>query len=73
MKDNNYNDEIKIAAGQFTKEEDYWLNQLSGDLVVSRLPYDKKYVRERLLDGLEFKFPSRLSESFLRKSSESAF
>ena len=71
MRDNNYNGEVKLAAGQFTKEEDYWLNQLSGDLVVSRLPYDKKYVRECLLDGLEFKFPSRLSASLLRISGES--
>ncbi|MGD2085545.1 MAG: amino acid adenylation domain-containing protein [Candidatus Aminicenantes bacterium] len=71
MRDKDYNGEIKIAAGQFTKEEDYWLKQLSGDLVVSRFPYDKKYVRQRLLDSLEFKFPSPLSASLLRISGNS--
>jgi amino acid adenylation domain-containing protein/non-ribosomal peptide synthase protein (TIGR01720 family) len=71
MKNNNYDSEVKIAAGQFTKEEDYWLKQLSGDLAVSRFPYDKKYERERLLEGLTFKFSFPLSASLLRISSDS--
>ncbi|MCP5105213.1 MAG: amino acid adenylation domain-containing protein [bacterium] len=33
-------DDIHIAAGQFTREGDYWLNKLSGDLVKSNFPYD---------------------------------
>ncbi|UCH95996.1 MAG: amino acid adenylation domain-containing protein [Candidatus Aminicenantes bacterium] len=32
--------DISIASHQYTKERDYWVNQLSGDLIKSSFPYD---------------------------------
>jgi amino acid adenylation domain-containing protein/non-ribosomal peptide synthase protein (TIGR01720 family)/FkbM family methyltransferase len=32
--------EISVASSQFLKEEHYWLNRLSGELVKSHFPYD---------------------------------
>ena len=36
-----YSDKIAIAANQNVKEKEYWLKQLSGDLVKSCFPYDR--------------------------------
>ena len=42
MKNRNLSGEVTIAAGQYSKERDYWLEQLSGELVKSCFPYDHK-------------------------------
>ncbi|MCK4763365.1 MAG: amino acid adenylation domain-containing protein [Candidatus Aminicenantes bacterium] len=36
-----YSDRAAIAANQNVKEREYWLEQLSGELVKSRFPYDR--------------------------------
>jgi amino acid adenylation domain-containing protein len=40
MKQDNYKSEITVAGSQNIKERDYWLEQLSGELVRSCFPYD---------------------------------
>jgi amino acid adenylation domain-containing protein len=38
-------DSLAVAASQKTKEKDYWLNKLQGELVKSGFPYDRKMAR----------------------------
>ena len=40
MRDRSFEREILPGAIQFSKEKDYWINKLSGDLVVSCFPCD---------------------------------
>jgi fengycin family lipopeptide synthetase D len=42
MSHRNY-DKLVVAAEQNVKERDYWLEKLSGDLVKSCFPYDRKH------------------------------
>ena len=42
MKDNNYPENLLIAARQKVKERDYWLDKLSGNPVISNFFYDNK-------------------------------
>jgi amino acid adenylation domain-containing protein len=42
MFDKSYSGDAAIAASQSTKEREYWLKKLSGELVKSCFPYDNK-------------------------------
>jgi tyrocidine synthetase-3 len=50
--------EVTVAAGQFTRERDYWLNQLSGELVKSSFPYDhSSQGKDRVTFTVSSRFP----------------
>jgi amino acid adenylation domain-containing protein/non-ribosomal peptide synthase protein (TIGR01720 family) len=40
MKGQNISKNLKIAAGQFVKEKEYWINKLSGEIEKGYFPYD---------------------------------
>ncbi|MCP4220512.1 MAG: amino acid adenylation domain-containing protein, partial [bacterium] len=71
MKNKNYSVDVEAIASQYVKEENYWLNKLSGDLVKSGFPYDgpgkntdEQEKRERValqLDGEVFQKLNQLS------------
>jgi amino acid adenylation domain-containing protein len=44
MNKDNLTREATLAAGQFNKERDYWLQKLSGDLVKTHFPYDNPQI-----------------------------
>jgi amino acid adenylation domain-containing protein len=71
--DNIISGNIKIAASQNIKERDYWLNKLSGDLVKSFFPYDRKETagNERRLDTLNFQLRGELFSNLMRLSNNS--
>jgi iturin family lipopeptide synthetase C len=62
-----------IAATQYTRERDYWLNQLSGELVRSHFPYvfrrEEEYRRGK--SAVEFEFPADITARLLKLSSNS--
>jgi amino acid adenylation domain-containing protein len=41
MRHNSYSDKLWVAANQNLKAKNFWLKQLSGDLVKSHFPYDQ--------------------------------
>ena len=63
-------DEQEIAASQNIKERDYWLNQLSGNLVKTLFPVDfkKTTAKGKLFDFLEFRFPDELFSRLMKLS-----
>lgn len=48
--------EIAVVSHQFAKEENYWLNKLSGNLVKSTFPYDYPKVKENKTGTHRVKF-----------------
>jgi amino acid adenylation domain-containing protein len=68
-------DQLAIAAGQNTKQRDYWLKQLSGDLEKSSFPYDfKESAPGELRDGnhtLNFTITGDLFLKLIKLSSAS--
>ncbi len=71
MTDKGITGDIKIAAGQYTKEEDYWLNKLSGELEVSTFPFDNRNVDGYTAGKVEYEIPVELGLKILRLSNES--
>lgn len=65
-------DHFKSAAvaSQYTKEKDYWLNKLSGEIVKSSFPYDFKPVdsENHCISSLKFKFSRELFSELIRLS-----
>jgi iturin family lipopeptide synthetase C len=63
-----------IAASQYTKEKDYWVNHLSGELVRSHFPYvfnRKSNENQWRKNTLEFEFPGDISNKLLKISNNS--
>jgi amino acid adenylation domain-containing protein len=62
IKDNNFESQT-IAAQQNRKERDYWLNQLAGEIVKSRFPYDRPIplVEETKPEQMAIVFPEPVS------------
>ncbi|MGD2089379.1 MAG: amino acid adenylation domain-containing protein [Candidatus Aminicenantes bacterium] len=54
MRNSDYSSKLTIAAGQYVKERDYWLNQLSDFTGKSMFPYDNS-VPGREIETLKFK------------------
>jgi len=72
METKSSSDKLALAAQQNVKEREYWLNQLSGDLIKSYFPYDyKKDGENRKNTGMEavkFRFPDALGAKSLKLS-----
>jgi amino acid adenylation domain-containing protein len=58
MRKERYLDELIVAAGKKTKEKDYWLDKLSGELEKTNFPYDFRRTGDfkRRIDVVKDKF-----------------
>jgi amino acid adenylation domain-containing protein len=64
MNDENYSSKIAVAASEFSKEREYWLDKLSGEWEISRFPYDnRRGTGERRMESV----PLTLSETLVLK------
>jgi len=63
--------EMKIAAGQYTREEDYWLNRLAGELTVGSFPADHRQVTGFSPGKLEFDITGELFSKIMRLGNQS--
>ncbi|NIM14695.1 MAG: AMP-binding protein [Candidatus Aminicenantes bacterium] len=70
MLDRSFSDRLALAAAQNIKERDYWLSQLSGELVKATFPYDyKKEEHQRSVrEQVEFRFSETLFEKIMKLS-----
>ena len=70
MKYENDLDKITIAAGQNTREKEYWLEKLSGELAKCNFPYDfkKSTNGRRIKDTLESQFSGELFLNLMKLS-----
>jgi amino acid adenylation domain-containing protein len=60
---------LLLVAGQKRREQDYWINKLSGDWVKSTLSYDKTPVEtKRRMDIEDFSFSDRLFDRLTKLS-----
>lgn len=61
MRSGNYSERLVIAAEENTKEKDYWLEQLSGELTKGTFPYDFEN-RQKVIEIREqvFELPEEL-------------
>ena len=58
-----------LASGKLDTEEDYWLEQLSGELAMSRIPHDLGPAREEYQRAsLKFEFPADISRKIIKIS-----
>jgi amino acid adenylation domain-containing protein len=62
-----------FIATQFTRERDYWLEKLAGDLVKSSFPFthNKTTVKPSDFDRLKFRLSAELSQRLMRVSNQS--
>ena len=64
--------QLKIAAAQNTRERDFWLNQLGGELAKSSFPYDYKEndiaTAEVNIDSVNFTFPGEVTVQLMEIS-----
>ena len=62
-----------VAAEKFTKERDYWLNRLSGNLGKSFFPYDfkRKIPFERQMETMKFQFTGELFQKLIKAGKNS--
>ncbi|MGD2090924.1 MAG: amino acid adenylation domain-containing protein [Candidatus Aminicenantes bacterium] len=72
MKDIRSFEDQTIVARQKSKERDYWLNKLAGEIVKSRFPYDHKqaFVEETKKGNITFQFPRDVAARLVKISSE---
>jgi amino acid adenylation domain-containing protein len=70
MKSENTTVKTAAAAGQFTRERDYWLNKLSGQLEKSYFPYDFKNFgqQEREIGSVRFNLTGELFSRLIKLS-----
>jgi amino acid adenylation domain-containing protein len=69
MRDEKFSDQVAVAASQYAKEENFWLDKLSPVTVKSNLPYD--YIKkkgERVLHTVETRFSNELHSRLLELS-----
>ncbi|UCH92361.1 MAG: amino acid adenylation domain-containing protein [Candidatus Aminicenantes bacterium] len=74
MKENKgYSGQTAFAASEYTKERDYWLNQLTGEWVKAHFPYDHIPTQgnERELQTVSFTFTGELFSQLVILSSGS--
>jgi len=73
MNDINRLSELSIAAKQKTKERDYWLDQLSGDLIKSVFPYDfnGNAGKGSVVETIKFKLPGDTCKRAKKLSNDS--
>jgi amino acid adenylation domain-containing protein/non-ribosomal peptide synthase protein (TIGR01720 family) len=68
----SFSGDTAIAASHYTRERDYWLKKLSGDLVKASFPTDyKKIAAERIIDTAKFKFSQEVFTRLIKISSGS--
>jgi amino acid adenylation domain-containing protein len=64
--------QLKIAAAQNTRERDFWLNQLAGELVKNNFPYDHKESAGETagssIDSVTFTFPGEVAAELMEIS-----
>ncbi|MCI0470865.1 MAG: hypothetical protein L0Y73_04345, partial [Candidatus Aminicenantes bacterium] len=72
MENRGSTDRLALAASQNIKERDFWLDQLSGDPVKTRFPYDFEYKNEDRqkcdMARMEFSFPGETLEKIKKLS-----
>ena len=61
------NDDLHIAAGQFKKEGDYWINRLSGQPVKTTIPHDNQDNSHRQNQHLQEVYKHRFSHDIYLK------
>jgi amino acid adenylation domain-containing protein len=68
----NFAREVSFDGNQYTKEREYWLNKLSGELVKKSFPYDRdimggngRKIKQQDVDCLTFRFPRKLFSKLL--------
>jgi amino acid adenylation domain-containing protein len=68
MSNRNY-DKLAAAADQNVKERDFWLQQLSGELVKSSFPYDhKNKINPVETNDMRLSFPQDISSQLMKLS-----
>ncbi|MCP4147398.1 MAG: amino acid adenylation domain-containing protein, partial [bacterium] len=74
MDKKQFEKDVSIAANQYIKEKNYWLNQLAGDMERSTFPYDHTPLdtAAREMHEITFEFEPRLVEQ-LNKISRGSF
>jgi len=73
MFDENYSPVITAAASQFSKEEEYWLAKLSGEVVKTTFPYDRhrSSATHSHMDTFKFSIKGELLKKILKLSNGS--
>lgn len=73
MKGYEIDGEERFIASQYTRERDFWLKKLSGELARSGFPYDFERIgkNERKMDAVECGFPTALVERLIKASNAS--
>ncbi len=71
MKNINTAGEIVAAASHHTKEREYWVKKLSGELVRASFPYDRKIANERNLTSLPLNFSDEIYTKLMKLSNNS--
>jgi amino acid adenylation domain-containing protein len=68
----NYPEVLKLAAKQNVKNREFWLEQLSGDLVKTSFPFDINNitVNELIIESMEFRFPGTWEKELFSKLME---
>ncbi len=65
--------EVAVVSRQFTREENYWLNKLSGKLVKSAFPYDFPKARESkpVMESVKFRFSGKIFSLLMKLCKDS--
>ncbi len=73
MKDEKESVKRAVVAGKFTRERDYWLSKLSGQLEKTTFHYDFKRKRqhERKMDAVKFELTAQLFQQLIKSSKDS--
>jgi len=73
MRRNSYSDKLWVAANQNIKTKNFWLKQLSGELVKSHFPYDHDYRGKKrgTINTLTFEFTGELFSKLKKISANS--
>ncbi len=64
-----YSQNIKISSGKYNHERDYWLNKLSGELVIESFPYDYSQPKaSSKSEIIKFKVPDKIFKKIFNMS-----
>jgi hypothetical protein len=66
-------DQLALAAEQKKDEKEYWLSQLSGEIIKSSFPFDfvKKNRTQRVIEAISFEFPAQLVQRLMKITNHS--
>ncbi|NOU89221.1 amino acid adenylation domain-containing protein [Paenibacillus sp. LMG 31460] len=70
-----YSQNMMLAGGQFEKEQQYWLNKLQGEIVLSEFPRDadRSAALTDKMSAMKYDFPSELSQKLQHITNKSDF